>query len=479
MKRILSVLTALLLLTGLLCLPVAAAGSVSLSASATKVTVGNTVTVTLKYNGGGAGIGGLIGSFKYNTAVFSYVSFTGTSGMDASGNAGVVRYVYSASGATAPTEVSLTLTLKAVAAGNDTFAVTTEEFINDKDYSSLGTPSKSLSVAASNPSLSGDATLSYLRPSKGTLTPKFDKNVTEYTVSVPYTVTRGLLNFTATDPNAKTEVTDNADLKVGKNVRVITVTAPNGTTKKYTVTFTREAQQSTTTGDSSTVSTTLPPATVPEVEVDGTLYTVSVDQPAATAPAGFTWDYITLGDNEVAAAKQDSGNLTLLYLTEKDTQNGGLYIYDAATDTFTPFRQVSGAGVTYVLHDLPDSETAPVGTVPGTVTVGEQIVTAYVYEDAELADYAVLYLTAPDGVSGYYSYDKADGSIQRHHTVTIRQEPTVVEPEPQVESNPVVAFVQTYKDVILVGAAACAGLAVLILVIVWIASHAGGSKGKH
>lgn len=477
MKRIVSLLAVLLLLGSLLIPSVSAADKLSVSASATSVTVGKTVTVTLKYNGGGAGIGGLIGSLKYDTAVFSYVSFTGTNGMDASGNAGVVRFVYAASGATAPTDVSITVTLKAIAAGNDTIAVSTEEFINDKDYSSLGSPSKSISISASNPSLSGDATLKTLRPTKGTLVPKFDKNVTEYTVSVPYTVTRGLLVFEPTDPGAKSVVTENADLKVGKTTRVITVTAPNGTTKKYTVVFTREAQQSTT--GNSTASTTLPVIESPEVEVGGEMFTVSVTQPPIAPPPGFTWDFITLGDNEVSAAKQNNGDMTLLYLLNKATNAGQLYIYDATEDSFSPFRQLTGTFSTYVLHDLPEIETAPAGTVVDTITIGENTVTAYVYEDPALADYAILFLTSPTGVDGYYTYDKLDGSIQRHHAVTIEQEPVIVEPEPQVETNPVIAFVQMYKEVILVGAAACAGLAILIVVIVWIASHSGGGKGKH
>ena len=478
MKRVISLLAVLLLLGSLLVPSVSAAGSLSVSASATTVTVGTTVTVTLKYSGGGASIGGVIGSLKYNTAIFTYVSCSGTDGLSASGNAGVVRFVYNATGATAPAEVSVTVKLKAAATGTDTITIGTEEFVNDSDYASLGSPSKSVSVTVSNPSLSGDATLSYLRPSKGTLNPKFDKNVTEYTVSVPYTVTRGLLNFTATDPNAKTEVTDNADLKVGKNTRVITVTAPNGTTKKYTVVITREAAQSTTTGDS-TASTTLPVVQTPEVEVDGQMLTVAVNQPPINPPAGFTWDYITLGDNDVAAAKQDNGNMVLVYLTAKDAAEGALYIYNAEEDSFTLFRQLTGAGATYVLHELPDSETAPVGTITSTVTIGEQTVSAYVYEDAELADYAIVYLTAADGVSGYYTYDTAQGTLQRYHAVTVEQEPVVVDPEPQVESNPVIAFVETYKQVILVGAAACAGLAILIVVIVWIASQSGNGKGKH
>lgn len=475
MKRIVALLATILLLGCLLLPSVSAAGSLSASASSTSVTVGQTVTVTLKYSGGGAGIGGLIGSFKYNASLFTYTGFSGTSGLDASGSAGVVRYVYAATGATAPTEMSITITLKAAATGTDTFAVSTEEFFNDSDYSSLGSPSKEITVSVTDPVQSGDATLSYLKPTKGTLTPKFDKNVTEYTVSVPYTVTRGLLNFTASDAGAKTAITNNADLQVGNTVRVITVTAPNGTVKKYTVTFIRAAQEE---GDDTSTLPTTPVEGAPVVEVGGVMMDVAENQPAVDLPAGFVWDYTAIGERDVVAAKQENGSMTLVYLTEQGTENSGFYIYDAEQDTFTLFRQVSGAGVVYVLHELPDSETAPVGTVLGAITIGEQTVSAYTYEDPTLADYAVVYLTAPDGTSGYYTYDAADGSLQRYHAVTIEASPEIV-PEPPVEKHPIVAFIETYQMVILVGAAACAGLALLIVVIVWIAGQANNSKGKH
>ena len=475
MKRIVALFATILLLGCLLLPSVSAAGSLTASASASSVTVGQTVTVTLKYSGGGAGIGGLIGSFKYNASLFTYTGFSGTSGLDASGSAGVVRYVYAATGAAAPTEMSVTITLKSIATGTDTFSVSTEEFFNDNDYSPLDAPTKTLTVAVTDPVQSGDATLSYLRPTKGTLTPKFDKNVTEYTVSVPYTVTRGLLNFTASDAGAKTAITNNADLQVGNTVRVITVTAPNGTIKKYTVTFIRAAQE---VGDDTPVEPTVPTEGAPVVEVGGVMMDVAENQPSVDLPAGFVWDYTAIGERDVVAAKQENGPMVLVYLTEQGTENSGFYIYDAEQDTFTLFRQLTGAGVTYVLHELPDSETAPVGTVLGAITIGEQTVSAYVYEDATLVDYAVVYLTAPDGTSGYYTYDSTDGSIQRYHAVTIEASPSIV-PEPVVEKHPIVTFIETYRMVILVGAAACAGLAMLIVVIVWIAQQTNNRQGKH
>ena len=482
MKKLFCLVSALILIIGLMGIAtVFAAGSATITASKSSVTVGQQVTVTAKYNGGGKGIGSLDARFEYNAKAFEYVS---CSGATANGGAGSVILSFFADGKTAPTAVTITITLKAIAPGSGDFKWETDGMYDDDD-NLLGKPKQNLSVSASNPSLSGDATLKTLYPTKGTLVPKFDKNVTEYTVSVPYTVTRGLLVFDPTDPNAKSVVTENADLKVGKNTRVIPVTAPNGTTKKYTVVFTREPQQSTTSG---TGTTTQPPVnTTPEVEVDGVLMDVAVTQPPIQLPAGFTWDFITLGGQEVSAAKQENGDLVLLYLIGKEDTTGALYIYDALEDSFSLFRQITGTGATYILHDLPDSEVSPLGTVTGTVTIGQQTVTAYLYEEADLADYAIVYLTAADGVSGYYTYDTTDGSLQRYHTVTMERESAADKDNPSSENrvqadaepNPVVEFFATYQQVILLSAAACVGLAILIIVIVWIAAHSGSNKGKH
>ena len=436
MKKLICMLTALVLMLGLwVPMTVAAEGTATVTADADTVTIGDSVTVTVVYNGGGKGIGSLDAYFNYNAKTFEYLSCNGAT---ANGGGGTVKMSYFCMEATAPKKVTLTLTFKAIKAGAADFELETEGMYDDED-SLLGTPKKSLSVSANNPTLSGDATLSLLKPLKGTLTPKFDKNVTEYTVSVPYTVTRVTLSYSTTDPNATTSIAGKADLEVGKNTRVVTVTAPNGTTRKYTVVITREEQKTTAkpTNDSTTeptTTTTLPP--IPEdaldVEVDGKTMVVADIQPSAKLPKGFSWDAISVNNVEVPAAKQAGSGLILLYLYDKENpEQGNYYIYDERDDGFVPFCQLKGKSVLYTARDLPEAETGPVGTVLGSFAIGEQKVTAYLYEDPALADFVILYLTDDQGESGLYTYDKTDGSVQRYHAVTVE-----AEPEPPAEQPP-------------------------------------------
>lgn len=488
MKRLCSILLTLVLLTGLVgTLPVSAAGSASISASKSTVTVGGTVTVTAKYSGGGAGIGSLDAYFHYNAKTFEYVS---CSGATAAGGAGSIKMSYFCQDITAPQSLTVSVTLKAIATGSGDFKWETEGMYDDED-NLLGTPGKSLSVSVTNPTKSGDATLSFLQPSKGTLVPKFDKNVTEYTVSVPHSVTRGLLNYSTSDPYATSIISDNADLKVGKNTRVITVTAQNGTTKKYTVVFTREAAPSSTTGKESSGSTTsttapvTPPKDALEVEVNGTAMVIAGDQPAAKLPANFQWDFVTFGGVDVPAAKHKKADLTLLYLMEQEGDGAGFYLYDAATDTFIPYQTLTVSKAVYSVHDLPADVTAPAGTMAGTFTFEGLEVTAYRYEDEALKDYAILYVTTPEGETGLYTFDSAEKTFQRYIAPVIPQPEATAPDTPadtgeETSSNAVLDFFTKYQTVLLVGAAAVAGMGLLILAILLLMrAFSGSKKGKH
>lgn len=64
------------------------------------------------------------------------------------------------------------------------------------------------------------------------LSPAFDNKTTEYNVQVSNTVTTLKLLAVPENENSKIEITGNDDLKTGSNLINISVTAPNGTTKR-------------------------------------------------------------------------------------------------------------------------------------------------------------------------------------------------------------------------------------------------------
>ncbi len=71
------------------------------------------------------------------------------------------------------------------------------------------------------------------------LTPKFDKEVTEYSLTVGEDVEELKINAKAVDDSAKVEITGNAKLLVGENIIEIKVTAEDGTVRTYKINVTK------------------------------------------------------------------------------------------------------------------------------------------------------------------------------------------------------------------------------------------------
>lgn len=103
--------------------------------------------------------------------------------------------------------------------------------ISDKEVTATNTSSM-ITIAA----LGSDASLSSLKIPNTTLSPKFDKNTTEYEASIK-DITEVTINASATDSNAKIMISENyKNLVKGENIIKISVTAENGsTTKTYTI----------------------------------------------------------------------------------------------------------------------------------------------------------------------------------------------------------------------------------------------------
>ena len=89
---------------------------------------------------------------------------------------------------------------------------------------------------------SDNANLSALKVSPGKLSPAFATTVREYEVSVPYETERLIVSALTEDENAVVGVNGSTGLQVGRNTVVVTVTAENGTEKRYYLYVTREKE---------------------------------------------------------------------------------------------------------------------------------------------------------------------------------------------------------------------------------------------
>ncbi len=474
MKRLVAVVMVVLICLGMgvsELMVSAASGSVSFVASASSVTVGNSVKLTITYTSSSVGAGK--GTIGYDTNLFQCTEVEGTSLDNRDSAAGVLNFAFAQT--SRKNSHKVICTFKSKKTGTGTFTLSSEGLATlDEEEIFVENEAKPLTVKVENPAASSNANLASLKPSSGTLTPKFNANTLNYTVEVPYTTTSLLLSAVPADKDAKvTDISGNNTLAVGKNTRVVTVTAPSGVIKRYTVVITRAADQ----GSSGETSTTVPPQGDPlEVTVGEESMQVSDTQPDTTLPLGYGWDSVTLNGTVVAAAKNADNGTVLLWLTPAAGGEGAFYLYDETSGQFTQFRPLTVDSRLYILLPMPAGQETPAGTAAGTCSVGGQETDAFLYEDTALSDYAIVYVTAPDGRTGLYVYDRTDDSFQRYHTVTVAaQTPADDTPAPGRWQR-VLAYVRSHWRLLAVCAA---GAAVIIIAVVAVCRAHRNTNCRH
>lgn len=468
MKKLLSVFLCLLLTALTVCgaLPVAAAGAFVAVSAPSSATVGSTVTVKVTYTAD-TSIGSAEGTLSYDTALMSFVS---ASGVETYGDAGITKFVYYDALSTKKT-LSFSLTFKAKAAGSCTFSLATTELASVEE-NLLGNPSGKATVSVKNPQKSGNADLASLSVSAGTLSPKFSAKVTAYNIVIPYSVTSLLVSANAADKNAKVAVTGSQKMQVGKNTRAVTVTAPNGTTKTYTLTITRQENTGTATDP------TTPAVDASKVTVGAVTKTIKNDLADIPLPAGFEATTVTVNETTFPAAQNATHAVTLLYLTDEDGQNGAFYLYNTTNMTFSDFFFDEVKAGVYVFLTPENTDALPQGAAQTFLQIGEKTVAAWSLPDEREKDFYLVYALSPAGNTGFYRYDKAEGTFQRY--IPPAEDTTApVDTEVQPERVGILARVSGFFSdlivrfgkvrVIAVGVGAPLLLAAIIVLIVLIA----------
>lgn len=94
-----------------------------------------------------------------------------------------------------------------------------------------------------NDPTSSDNYLKSLVVSDGTLNPNFDKNTSNYTITVPRGTTNLKLDALPNNEKAKVNIEGNDNLKIGYNTILITVTAEDGSKRTYSINVYRSEQE--------------------------------------------------------------------------------------------------------------------------------------------------------------------------------------------------------------------------------------------
>ncbi len=385
--------------------------SSSVAFSKKDISVGDSVTVTVRVSQ--KAMYAVDIKVNYNEEVLTFVS-------GADGGAGVVSIVKELSGENSK---SFALEFKAKKAGTCNISV--------DGTVGAGMPSKLVQIAGCSAnlsvkdvSLSSNAKLKSLTVSSGSLSPKFSPNVTEYKINVKKSVTECKVYATSAETDATVSVDGSTQLKVGENKRVITVTAPSGNTKKYTLTIVR-----------SDVDEEEEPETDLFAMVDGVSYAILKDISKLTLPDGFNVSKRVYNEETVSVAVDEGENFELFYLKAEKTP-AAPYLFDEDLNSFKKVVIINQLSKTYIVAEPPEFNV-PNGFEASTVTIGGSAVDCVVNFDPAYDGMHYIYCFT-GGEFNTYRYDSKENVLQRSVEFKFNQEAVVETETEQTEKENVI-----------------------------------------
>ena len=383
----------------------AASASIKVKASSSQVVVGNTVTYTITVSSSSA-LDSVEFSLSYDNSKLTFVSSTLT------GNTMESWWDTTASGKTK----SKTYTAKFKAKATGTASVTVKNIeVTDPDGKPMSVSVTPASVtiktqAQVDSSKSSVNTLSSLSVSGQTISPKFDKNTTNYTLTVPNNVSSVTINATATHTKATIVGKGTKELVEGANKFNIIVTAENGSKKTYTLTITRKE---------------LNPI---NIKVDGEEYTVIRKKNNIPNATNYEEATVEINGNEVPALKSDITKYTLIGATDKDGNN---YLFIKDGDNYSLYKEFKFAGITLAL--IPTEEKIE-GSREDTIKIGDETLDIYTLDGIK---YPIIYgMNTATGEKNWYLYESTENTVQKLDLDSSKKEINVKE-EPKEEKQPV------------------------------------------
>lgn len=193
---------------------------------------------------------------------------------------------------------------------------------------------------------SDNANLSALKVSPGKLSPAFATTVREYEVTIPCESQRIVISALTEDENAVVGVNGSTDLKVGRNTVVVTVTAENGTEKRYYLYVTRQEETPEPTKEPEKPAIDGYEPGIHASETDGRVvvsfggeYKVSDEQGAYVAPTGYEETVLYVDGIRIKAyVKRDKPDSDFYVLVlEDELGTVGYYRYDRRQQTLQRF----------------------------------------------------------------------------------------------------------------------------------------------
>ena len=374
-------------------IPVQAA-SFSVKANKSTISPNSTFTVSISTQGAGqfsvSASNGKVSSSSVWVDGSSSVSITG-------GSSGTTSVTVTAVDATGYDESSITgshsvsVKIKTPSSGSNSSSS------HSSSHSTSGSSSSS-TVTKKEPEVkkSSENNLSSLSISTGKLSPAFSSDKTSYQVDLTSDVEDITITAKAKDSKAKVTGAGKKELHIGENIFKVTVTAENGSIKRYTL---------------SVIVTEKP---TQFLTYDNQKLGILNDLSKTDVPKGFEKTTIKIDNKDVTALQNKDMGLTLLYL-QNEKEETGFYIYDTQENkVLSPFETITVNGKIYIIVS-PDNILDSINNLAKTtIKIGDKQVNGWKFNEKELSSYSIVYLMNEDGQKNYYSYDKEEGTLQRY-----------------------------------------------------------------
>lgn len=363
------------------------AGTLSIWASASNVTVGKTVTISVSANN-------LAGTFNI-TSSNQGVLAGGQSGAWLENDTYTFQFTAKSTG-----KATITVTSVDVADfdSNGSFSASKSVTLNVVAQSSSSGGSSSGGTVTEKKEYSSDNTLSSLGVEGYNITPEFNKDTTEYNLTVDESIEK--INVTAKANHTKASVSGNGEVSLssGENTIEIKVTAENGNEKIYKLIVKVEDQN---------------PITV---QVDKEDYTiVKKNNNLIEKLEYYEETTIKINDQDVIAYVNPTTKITLVILKDKENQIG-YYIYNEKTNTYQKYRYITVQGVTLQLLDV----TSPLENYQKySLELQNQKIDIYKIKKSHKV--GLIYGTnVKTGNTSYYVYDENEGTLSKYFDEEIK-----------------------------------------------------------
>ena len=350
----------------------ASSGKINVSSTST-VVVGNKVTVTVTLSG--SDIGSWQMTLNYDK---SYLQLTSSSA-EAGGT------VMASSVSSPISSKKYTFTFKTLKKGSTTVSVKSYEAYAFSDFSeiSLTSSNKTIKIITQEEleaSYSKDNNLKSLSIEGYNLDQEFNKDETDYTVTVPEGTTSVMVKALANDNKASVSGDGTISVSEGSNVIKIVVRAENGSEKVYNLTINVIDQNPI------------------NVTINNNNYTVIKLRSNYECPSSFTESNVTINDLEIPSCYNEKLNYNLvgLKLSDGTIEN---YIYD--NNEYVKYNEAVGTSLKLVVLDYNDE-------LEGLNKYKEKIdgVEYNVFKTNANSKFSVVYgIDINTGKKDFYTYD--------------------------------------------------------------------------